>query len=116
MSPSLSVRQGAQALGLPVLVTTVDHALLRPEWVQRFRRRHSSGRRRRGPVGFEAAVRAAAPDTIRSYMKFRDGRYSGCNLFYLRNERSLAVDGLLETGGGSSQAAVEDRAMRPRPC
>ncbi|MDP3593887.1 MAG: hypothetical protein Q8R94_18635, partial [Phenylobacterium sp.] len=39
----------------------------------------------------EAAVRSAAPDTIRSFMKFRDGRYSGCNLFYLRGDAALAV-------------------------
>ena len=91
MSPSLSVRQGAQALGLPVLVTTVDHALLRPEWVQRFLADIPADADVAALLAPEAAVRAAAPDTIRSYMKFRDGRYSGCNLFYLRNERSLAV-------------------------
>ena len=39
----------------------------------------------------EAVVRAAAPETQRSYLRFRDGGYSGCNLFYLRNERALAI-------------------------
>ena len=90
-SPSLSVGQGARALGLPVLVTTVDHALLQPEWVQQFLGDIPAGADVAALLAPEAAVRAAAPDTIRSYMKFRDGRYSGCNLFYLRNERALAV-------------------------
>ena len=31
--PSQSVHEGAEAMGTPLLVTTVDHALLRPEWV-----------------------------------------------------------------------------------
>ncbi len=90
-SPSLSVGQGARALGLPVLVTTVDHALLQPEWVLRFLADIPDHADVAALLAPEAVVRAAAPDTIRSYMKFRDGRYSGCNLFYLRNERALAV-------------------------
>lgn len=90
-SPSLSVGQGARALGLPVLVTTVDHALLQPEWVTRFLADIPAEADVAALLAPEAAVRSAAPDTIRSFMKFRDGRYSGCNLFYLRNERALAV-------------------------
>ena len=35
-SVSLSVRHAAEILGAPLLVTTVDHALLQPEWVRRF--------------------------------------------------------------------------------
>src|SRR5690606_6945948 len=90
-SPSLSVRQGAEALGLPVLVTTVDHALLQPQWVTRFLADVPPRADVAALLAPEAAVRAAAPDTQRSYMRFADGRYSGCNLFYLRNERSLAA-------------------------
>ena len=90
-SPSLSVWQGARALGLPVLVTTVDHALLQPEWVTRFLADIPDDADVAALLAPEAAVRSAAPDTIRSFMNFRDGRYSGCNLFYLRNEQALAV-------------------------
>jgi hypothetical protein len=36
-------------------------------------------------------VRAAAPQTRRTYLKVRDGAYSGCNLFLLRNERALGA-------------------------
>lgn len=90
-SPSLSVRQGAEALGLPVLVTTVDHALLQPEWVIRFLNDVPQTADVAALLAPEAAVRAAAPQTQRSYMRFADGRYSGCNLFYLRNARALNV-------------------------
>lgn len=90
-SPSLSVRQGAEALGLPVLVTTVDHALLQPEWVIRFLNDVPETADVAALLAPEAAVRTAAPQTQRSYMRFADGRYSGCNLFYLRNARALNV-------------------------
>ncbi|HEY9233448.1 MULTISPECIES: nucleotidyltransferase family protein [Phenylobacterium] len=90
-SPSLSVRQGAEALGLPVLVTTVDHALLQPEWVIRFLADVPEQTDVAALLAPEAAVHAAAPETQRSYMRFADGRYSGCNLFYLRNARALNV-------------------------
>ncbi|KRB49418.1 MAG: NTP transferase domain-containing protein [Pseudomonadota bacterium] len=90
-SPSLSVSQGARALGLPILVTTVDHALLQAQWVEQFLADIPPQADVAALLAPEAVVRAAAPGTQRSYMKFRDGGYSGCNLFYLRNERALAV-------------------------
>jgi molybdopterin-guanine dinucleotide biosynthesis protein A len=96
-SPSLSVRLGAEALGLPVLVTTVDHALLRPEWVTRFLADIPQDADVAALLAPEAAVREAAPETQRSYMRFADGRYSGCNLFYLRNRQALAAIDLWRT-------------------
>lgn len=96
-SPSLSVRQGAEALGLPVLVTTVDHALLQPEWVTRFLADIPETADVAALLAPAAAVREAAPETQRSYMRFADGRYSGCNLFYLRNQRALAAIDLWRT-------------------
>ena len=34
--PSLSVLSAFETLGAPLLVTTADHALLRPEWITQF--------------------------------------------------------------------------------
>jgi len=85
------VREAAQALGVPLLVTTVDHALLRPEWVRQFIEDAPAEADIAVLLAPEAAVRAAAPQTRRTYLKFRDGRYSGCNLFLLRTERALAA-------------------------
>jgi GTP:adenosylcobinamide-phosphate guanylyltransferase len=90
-SPSLSVRQGAERLGTPLLITTVDHALLEPVWVTDFLAACPTDADIAVLLAPEAVVRAAAPTTKRTYLSFRDGRYSGCNLFYLRTERGLAM-------------------------
>jgi len=89
--PSLSVAQAARQLGTPLLVTTADHALLDGAWVSRFLADIPPDADIAALLAPEAVVRAAAPQTQRSYLSFRDGRYSGCNLFYLRNERALAA-------------------------
>jgi GTP:adenosylcobinamide-phosphate guanylyltransferase len=89
--PSQSVADGATALGFPLVVTTVDHALLKPEWITRFVADTPEGADVAVLLAPEDRVRAAAPQTKRTYLKFRDGRYSGCNLFLLRNENALKV-------------------------
>jgi 2-phospho-L-lactate guanylyltransferase (CobY/MobA/RfbA family) len=92
-TPSLSVRAALRRLGTPLLVTTVDHALLRPEWITRFLADTPADADIAILLAGEAAVQAAAPGTRRTYLSFRDGRFSGCNLFYLATERAeLAVD------------------------
>jgi hypothetical protein len=91
VSPSLSVREGALSLGTPLLVTTVDHALLQPEWVRQFIDQAPADADIAVLLAPEAVVREAAPQTRRTYLKFRDGCYSSCNLFLLRTAKSLAV-------------------------
>lgn len=91
VSPSLSVREGALSLGTPLLVTTVDHALLQPEWVRQFIDQAPADADIAVLLAPEAVVREAAPQTSRTYLKFRDGRYSSCNLFLLRTAKSLAA-------------------------
>ncbi|MGH6910338.1 MAG: nucleotidyltransferase family protein [Phenylobacterium sp.] len=90
-SPSLSVHEGARALGTPLLVTTVDHALLQPEWVRQFIDATPADADIAVLLAPEAVVHAAAPTTQRTYLKFRDGRYSACNLFLLRTPRAIAA-------------------------
>lgn len=89
--PSQSVADGAGRLGFPLVVTTVDHALLKPEWITRFLADTPPAADVAVLLAPEDRVRAAAPQTKRTYLKFRDGRYSGCNLFLLRNENALRV-------------------------
>ncbi|WP_411289343.1 nucleotidyltransferase family protein [Phenylobacterium sp.] len=90
-SPSLSVAQALEHLGAPLLVTTCDHALLRPEWIRQFRKDAPAEADIAVLLAPEDAVRAAAPQTERTYLAFRDGRYSGCNLFLLRTSRARAA-------------------------
>jgi CTP:molybdopterin cytidylyltransferase MocA len=96
-SPSLSVAQGAEAAGTPLLVTTVDHALLRAEWVRRFLAEAPSDADLCALIAPEAAVEAAAPGVRRTWLKFRDGRYSACNLFLLRTPQALSAVRLWRT-------------------
>lgn len=91
--PSLSVKAGAERLGTPLLVTTADHALLRPEWVKRFLADIPAGVDLAALVAARATVEAAAPGTQRTWLRLADGHWSGCNLFYLADDRALgAVD------------------------
>jgi GTP:adenosylcobinamide-phosphate guanylyltransferase len=90
-SPSRSVGQAAETAGTPLLVTTVDHALLRPEWVRQFLDAAPGDADIAVLVAPEAAVQAAAPGTRRTYLKMRDGRFSGCNLFLLRTPQALSA-------------------------
>lgn len=89
--PSLSVAQAAEKLGAPLLVTTVDHALLEPAWVRRFLKDVPAEADIAVLLSPEAAVQAAAPRTQRTYLAFRDGRYCGCNLFLLKTPKALAA-------------------------
>ncbi|WP_299008202.1 nucleotidyltransferase family protein [uncultured Caulobacter sp.] len=89
--PSQSVADGATTLGFPLVVTTVDHALLKPDWITQFVADTPVDADVAVLLASEERVQAAAPQTKRTYLKFRDGRYSGCNLFLLRNENALKV-------------------------
>jgi GTP:adenosylcobinamide-phosphate guanylyltransferase len=89
--PSQSVRLGAEALGTPLLVTTVDHALLQAAWIRRFLDDVPKEADVAALVARRDVVEAAAPGTARTYLRFADGEWSGCNLFYLANPRALGV-------------------------
>ncbi|HEY8617928.1 nucleotidyltransferase family protein [Phenylobacterium sp.] len=91
--PSLSVEQGAQALGFPLLVTTCDHALLEPAWVQQFLADAPRDAEICALLAERAVVESAAPSTKRTYLRLADGWWSGCNLFWLATPTALrAVD------------------------
>jgi GTP:adenosylcobinamide-phosphate guanylyltransferase len=89
--PSESARRGAEAMGTPLLVTTADHALLEPEWISRFMADAPADADVCVLVAPRAAVERDAPTTQRTWLKFADGDFSGCNLFWLANDRALGV-------------------------
>lgn len=89
--PSQSVENAARELGFPLLITTVDHALLKSAWITQFLADTPDWADVAVLLAPEERVRAAAPQTKRTYLRFQDGRYSGCNLFLLRNENALNV-------------------------
>ena len=89
--PSLSVARGIEALGTPLLVTTADHALLRAEWVTRFRADVPPGADVAVLLARQDVIEAAAPGTKRTYLRFADGAWSGCNLFHFATPRAVAA-------------------------
>ena len=88
ISASVGRVAGTGAAPYPVLVTTADHALLRPEMVEAFIA---------GADGVDAAfamvdrktVEKAYPDTKRTWLKAANGHFSGANLFALLTPQSM---------------------------
>lgn len=91
VTPSLSAAKAVTALGddYPILLTTADHAMLTTDMVDLFL--DLSAATDADVIAALAAketITAAYPGTVRTYLRFRDGRYSGCNLFFLATPAS----------------------------
>jgi GTP:adenosylcobinamide-phosphate guanylyltransferase len=92
-SPSRSVAAILLEFGTPLLVTTADHALLTPEILNAFLSRVPDAADAAAGVARSGVIRATYPDTRRSWMRMRDGDFSGCNLFLMRTaDASRAID------------------------
>ena len=99
-SPSASVAAALGKEGTPLLVTTADHALLVPQWLQAFLAACPPDADVAAALARKDAVLACAPDTERTYLRFADGEFSGCNLFYFQHpagERVVRLWRELET-------------------
>lgn len=88
--PSASVAAVLRAEGAPLLVTTADHALLTPEIVDAFLSAAPSVDAVIALARRETVL-AAAPGTQRTFLRFSDGDYSGCNLFLLARPAAMEV-------------------------
>jgi GTP:adenosylcobinamide-phosphate guanylyltransferase len=89
--PSGSVAHAFAQLGPPMVVTTADHALLRPRWVRHFVEKTPAEADVAIMLARRAAVEAAMPGTRRTWLHFADGEWSGCNLFHLATPRAAAA-------------------------
>ena len=95
-SPSRSVAAVLAEFGTPLLVTTADHALLSPAMLSHVIASASPyadvpGADVIAAVARSEVILAAYPDTRRTWLRFRDGSFSGCNLFLLRTARAARV-------------------------
>ncbi|WP_326525476.1 nucleotidyltransferase family protein [Sphingomonas sp.] len=91
--PSRSVTVALGELGTPLIVTTADHALLEPRWVIDFLADVPPGADVAVLLAERAVVEAAMPGTRRTWLRFADGAWSGCNLFYLATPQAArAID------------------------
>ena len=93
-SPGASVIAAAGALDdpFPLLITTADHALLDAGMIEEFCKGAELAQAQVA-VGLaeQAIITAAYPDAKRTFLKFADGRYSGCNLFAFSDVQALTV-------------------------
>jgi GTP:adenosylcobinamide-phosphate guanylyltransferase len=87
-SPSASVAAALAEFGTPLLVTTADHALLTPEIVKSFLAQAPSSVDAVAAVARSEIIYAEYPDTRRTWLRLRDGLFSGCNLFLLQHENA----------------------------
>jgi GTP:adenosylcobinamide-phosphate guanylyltransferase len=89
--PSASVAHAITMEGAPLLVTTADHALLQPQWIEEFLAADNHRDDVLIALARRESVEAAVPGSVRTWLRFADGHYSGCNLFLLRTPASRGV-------------------------
>ncbi|GAB3663726.1 nucleotidyltransferase family protein [Ramlibacter alkalitolerans] len=89
--PSATVAAALAREGAPLLVTTADHALLQPEWIHEFLAACPADADVVAALAGRAAVEAAAPGTRRTWLRFADGDFSGCNLFLLARPQAAGA-------------------------
>lgn len=92
--PSATVAAALAELGTPLLVTTADHALLQTAWLTEFLTACPADADVAVALAGRAAVEAAAPHTRRTWLRFADGDFSGCNLFLMARPASAGVTAL----------------------
>lgn len=85
---------------LPLVITTGDNALHTSEMVQYFcdELDRCEGDAALGLTNAEILL-ATYPEGARSFHRFRNGRFSSCNLYGLLNERALAAPRTFNSGG-----------------
>ena len=89
--PSDSAGAGFATLGAPMLLTTADNALLQPAWIIDFIARVAPDADVCVLLARRETIERAAPGVKRTYLRFADGDWSGCNLFYFATTRSIAA-------------------------
>ncbi len=89
--PASSVVVAAKAgLPYPFMVTTCDHPLLSSDMVEYFlQESQASGADFTLGLATKDIIHPAYPNVKRTYLKFKNQHVSGCNLFYVRNEKGL---------------------------
>ena len=95
--PSASVAAAFDLAGPALLVTTADHAFLRAEWVSELVDGCGPDADLALMLAERSKVEEAMPGSRRTYLRFSDGQWSGCNLFYLHSENARRAIELWQT-------------------
>jgi GTP:adenosylcobinamide-phosphate guanylyltransferase len=88
IAQTIAEQLGDRAADFPVLVTTADHALLNRQMIAEFTAKAAGADLAIGVVESRPLL-ARFPQTKRTWMGFRGGRYSGANLFAFGSPKVL---------------------------
>ena len=92
MGPADSALIALKDASFPCLMTTGDHPLLRADMIASFINGSiASGADFCVGLANEAIIQEGHPNTKRTYLRFSDEAVSGCNLFFIANEKGLAA-------------------------
>lgn len=95
-----SVLAAAGQVSFPLLITTGDNVLATPEGFRGFHRfALREGADAAALFARKEDILAAHPEGQPRFWKFRDGEFSGCNTFWLRDPGALAVGEIFRGGG-----------------
>jgi GTP:adenosylcobinamide-phosphate guanylyltransferase len=84
-SPARSVLAALETEAAPLLVVTADHPLMTPAMLRDFlAAAEATGADVAAAVARREVVEAAGNPARRTYLKFRDDSFSGCNMFAIR--------------------------------
>ncbi|MDF1485067.1 nucleotidyltransferase family protein [Ramlibacter sp. H39-3-26] len=111
VGPSATVSAAIAREGTPLLVTTADHALLRSAWIDEFLAACPPDADVVAALAPRQAVEAAAPATRRTWLRFSDNDFSGCNLFLLAQPNAT---GAIAFWGEMERARKEPLRMMQR--
>ena len=89
--PAMSAAAAVEEFGAPLLVTTADHALLTPAMVAHLLREAPGRASAVAALARRDTILAEFPETRRTWLRFRDGDFSGCNLFLLARPEAIRV-------------------------
>lgn len=89
--PSESVATAFERTGAPLVVTTADHALLEAAWVSELVIETPLDADLSVMMAQRTDIERALPNSQRTYLRFADGEWSGCNLFYLARPNASAA-------------------------
>ena len=89
--PSATVALALARENTPMLVTTADNALLQTAWIDEFLTACPADADVAAALAPRKAVEAAAPGGQRTWLRFKDGDFSGCNLFLLATPAAAGV-------------------------
>lgn len=95
-----SVFSGAQGAEYPLLITTADNCLWKPEDFSEFADKTiASGADAAAALARENDVKAADPEGQKRFYEFSDGGYSNCNAYWIGNPEALKAAEIMRGGG-----------------